>query len=285
MKSVPMLVTGMCCMLKLCGEKSGGIRTNCRAVEGCRVARHVDMHVVAERALIKMKPTAKLVRGMCCILQLCSETSRGIRTNCQAAEGCRVARDAADMHVVAEGPLIKMKPTAKLVRGMCCMLVLCCENSRGIRTNCRAVEGCRVARDVEMHVVADGSLIKMKPTAKYVRGMCCMLKLCCEKSWGIRTNCRAAEGCRVARDADMHVVAGGPLIKMKPTAKLVKGMCCMLKLRCEKSRGIRTHCWAAEGFRVARTADMHVVADGSLIKMKSAPMLVTGMCCMLKLCG
>ena len=92
------------------------------------------------------------------MLKLCCEKSRGIRTNCLAAEGCRVARDA-DMHVVAEGPLIKMKPTAKLVRGMCCMLKLCGEKSGGIRTNFRAVEGCRVARDADMHVVADESLI------------------------------------------------------------------------------------------------------------------------------
>ena len=75
-----------------------------------------------------------------------------------------------------------------------------------------------------MHVVTEGSLIKVKPTATLVRGMCCMLKLCCEKSRGIRTNCLAAEGCRVALDADMHVVAEGSLIKLKPTAKLVRGM-------------------------------------------------------------
>ena len=95
-------------------------------------------------------------------------------------------------------------------------------NSRGIRTNCWATEGCRVARGADMHVVAEGSLIKMKPTAKLVRGMCCMLKLCCEKSRGIRTNCLAAEGYRVAWGADMHVVAEGSLIKMKPTAKFVR---------------------------------------------------------------
>ena len=75
------------------------------------------------------------------------------------------------MHVVSEGSLIKVKPTATLVRGMCCMLVLCCEKSRGIRTNCLAAEGCRVALDADMHVVAEGSLIKLKPTAKLVRGM------------------------------------------------------------------------------------------------------------------
>ena len=76
----------------------------------------------------------------------------------------------------------------------------------------------------DMHVVAEGSLTKMKPTAKLVKGICCMLKLCCVKSKGILTNCLAAEGCRVALDADMHVVAEGSLIKMKPTAKLVRGM-------------------------------------------------------------
>ena len=60
-----------------------------------------------------------------------------------------------------------------------------------------------------MHVVAVGSLIKMKSAPMLVTGMCCKLKLCGEKSGGIRTNCRAVEGCRVARDADMHVVADG----------------------------------------------------------------------------
>ena len=127
------------------------------------------------------------------------------------------------------------------------MLKLCCEKIQGHSNQFRAAEGCRVARDANMHVVAVGSLIKMKAAPKLVRGMCCMVQLCCEKSRGIRTNCLAAEGCRVARGADMHVVAEGSLTKMKPTAKLVRGMCCMLKLCCVKSKGIRTNCQAAEG--------------------------------------